>query len=296
MVNREQWLAERRTGIGSSDAAAVCGLSPWSNPLGVYLDKTGQLPDWEGNAATAWGTRLEPIIADAYQAETGVTLKPAPLRRHGVYPWMIANVDRVARDRIVEIKTANFFARDEWGEPGSDEIPEHYLVQVQHQLAVCPEFEWADVAVLIGGQDFRVYCVQRNAAVIDRLTDIEAEFWGRVQNRTPPEPDWSHPRTAELIDHLYGLNEIESAILDDEAQQLVDEYVRLGDESSAATAKRAEVKARLIYLMGGAGTGCLPDGRAVCRKTIERKAYEVKATSYIEFRIKQPKKSKEKKA
>src|SRR5436309_6683915 len=34
-----------RSGIGSSDAATVMGLSPWSTPLGLYLDKTGQLPE-----------------------------------------------------------------------------------------------------------------------------------------------------------------------------------------------------------------------------------------------------------
>ena len=37
--SREEFLARRKQGIGGSDIAAVCGLSPWRSPLDVYYDK-----------------------------------------------------------------------------------------------------------------------------------------------------------------------------------------------------------------------------------------------------------------
>ena len=39
MKNREEFLLERKKGIGGSDVAAIIGVSPWKTALGVYLDK-----------------------------------------------------------------------------------------------------------------------------------------------------------------------------------------------------------------------------------------------------------------
>ena len=39
-MDRQEWLRLRRTGIGGSDAGAVCGLNPYSSPMKVYHDKT----------------------------------------------------------------------------------------------------------------------------------------------------------------------------------------------------------------------------------------------------------------
>lgn len=37
---REEWLEYRRTGIGGSDAATVCGLNPYSSLIELWADKT----------------------------------------------------------------------------------------------------------------------------------------------------------------------------------------------------------------------------------------------------------------
>ena len=38
-MDRKEWLRLRRTGIGGSDAGAVCGLNLYSSPMKVYQDK-----------------------------------------------------------------------------------------------------------------------------------------------------------------------------------------------------------------------------------------------------------------
>ena len=60
-------------------------------------------------------------------------------------------------------------------------------MQCMHQIAV-GEYESADLAVFIAGQDLRIYHIERDEAVIATMLDREAEFWQRVQDGNPPPP------------------------------------------------------------------------------------------------------------
>lgn len=186
-MNREQWLRERMSGIGGSDAAAVLGLSKWRTPLSVYMEKRGELAPQPENEPMRWGTRLEPIVRQEYAERTGEVVRlPPTMLRHPRHAWMLANVDGVTdSQRLVEIKTAR--TAEGWGEPGTDEVPQAYVVQIQHYLAVTA-LPVADVAVLIGGSDFRLYEVPADAELQDLIIEQEAAFWRAVQEGTPPDP------------------------------------------------------------------------------------------------------------
>ena len=187
-MNREQWLIERRNGIGGSDAAAICGLSKWTTRLDVYEDKLGLREDAQ-NEAMEWGNLLEPVIRQKYAASRADVhmLQPYTIVRHPVNNWMFATVDGlVGHDGILEVKTAR--TSDGWGEPGTDEVPDWYLPQIQHYLAVFQR-QFCDVAVLIGGQDYRVYTLYADKDMQESLIALEAEFWDRIVRRDPPEPE-----------------------------------------------------------------------------------------------------------
>lgn len=184
MNAREQWLAERRTGIGGSDVAPLMGLSPWTTPYELWLDKLGRLPQKEETPAMRMGTLLEPLILGMYVQETGIhATKPAEIIRSTQHPFALANLDGLASDRVVEIKSA----RDDrdWGEPGTDEIPTYYAAQVMHYMGVTG-LPRADVAVLIGGSDFRVYTVARDDDLIQAIFRVEQDFWRHVTECSPP--------------------------------------------------------------------------------------------------------------
>ena len=191
MNAREDWLKARTTGIGGSDVAAILGLSKWKTPLQVYQEKRGEIAPQADNDAMRWGRYLEPVVRQAYADETGREVRVLDeLVRHPLYEHMIANLDgfvipEAGPRRVFEAKTAR--TADGWGEPGSDQIPQPYLLQVQHYMAVTG-FIVADVAVLIGGSDFRLYEVPADAELQQMLVDAEAEFWARVQAGEPPEP------------------------------------------------------------------------------------------------------------
>lgn len=186
-LDREAWLAERRRGVGGSDVAAILGLSPYRTPLDVFRDKRGDLVDQPENAPMRWGNLLEPVVRQEYSDVTGrEVLMPDRMLAHGTHEFMLANLDGYTADgRVVEIKTAR--TGNDWGEPGTDEIPQAYLFQVQHYMAVTG-FAVADVAVLIGGSDFRLYEVEADPELHEMLIDAEAAFWRRVVENDPPEP------------------------------------------------------------------------------------------------------------
>lgn len=286
------WLARRRTGMYSSDAAAACGVSPWSTPLEVWLSKVEPLADRRPTPAMVAGHALEPAVARLYELRfPGIALAtPSGAVVHPDRPWMGATIDRVSDDgRIVELKTASAHAADYWGEDGTDEVPEQYLLQATHQMEVVGHDD-CDLAVLIGGQDFRCYRVKRCAELVARMVEVEEELWERVRTRRPPEPDWTHPSTPELVRQLHRHNLEESeAELAAELGQYADAYETFGKTIAGLKEERDACKARLMHALGGATAGRLPDGRLVTAREIERAGYAVDPCRYVDFRIRAPK-------
>lgn len=180
----------RRQGIGGSDAAAVAGVSRYKTPVDLYLQKIGLAEDnSEESEAAYWGNVLEPVIANKYATRENKTLyvRQAMLRADK-YPWMIANVDRIilAENGILECKTCSQYKREEWGEEYTDQMPDEYLLQCAH-YAVVLDAAYVDLAVLIGGQTFRVYRYERNKQLEKNLIELEHDFWhNRVLKQIPP--------------------------------------------------------------------------------------------------------------
>ena len=196
-LNREDWLSVRKTGIGSSDAAASVGLNPYQSQLELWLMKTGRdenLPKVDPNDETSpmyWGTLLEPIVAAHYVKRTGLKVRRInAVLQHPTVPWMLANIDREVLGStdvsILECKTAGINGARLW----KDGVPEYVVLQVQHQLAVTGK-QAADVAVLLGGQDLQIHRVNRDEGLIAHLMQLEARFCAYVQSDTPPPADGS---------------------------------------------------------------------------------------------------------
>lgn len=179
--------AFRASGIGGSDAPAVAGIDPWQSPYELYLRKRGELEPIVETEPMRWGKILEPVVAAEYARRTGQELIPLDVIRSERYPWMFGHIDRwiVGSKRILECKTTRMpFG---WGEPGTDEIPLHYAAQVHHYLTVTGN-EVCDIAVLIGGSDFRIYTVEADHTIAELLIEQQRVFWERVQRGEPPDP------------------------------------------------------------------------------------------------------------
>jgi len=197
MVLDKEQLSDRKTGIGSSDAAAALGLSPWVTPLELYLEKISDDTPSLDSDAIYWGNRLEDMVANEYALRTGQGVRRRRRAYHHPEAPLLTHIDRKIEGEqvVLECKTANAFAAGDWGEPGTDRVPEHYFIQAMHHLAVTG-WQRCDIAVLIGGSDFRIYQIERNEALIGKLVELLSEFWyNHVERRQPPDPR----TTADLL-------------------------------------------------------------------------------------------------
>ena len=198
------WLAYRQQGIGSSDAAAVCGLDPYRSPYEVFLEKRGEAPPKPETRAMWLGKQLEPIVANLFTQETGWPVRRRQaILQHRKLPWMLCNLDRRTRDDTgrwvpLELKTTAQWHEADW--PAGD-CPDAYRVQVAHQLAV----DGADhgyLAVLIGGREFRWLRIDRDPELEASLIALESEFWAHVERGEPP-PLSGSPAEEALLTRLY---------------------------------------------------------------------------------------------
>lgn len=294
-----QWLDFRKSTIGSTRAAPVCGLSPYSTAAGVYLEMKGRISPQPPNEAMRWGLRHEASVADAYAEKTGFTFKPKitpwEMYHHYNRPWMTATPDRIVVDecgrlRVVELKTASAFSEAEWGAPGTDHVPEHYLVQVQHQMDVL-DMDSADVAVLIGGNDFRIYHVPRNERIIDHLHDVEEEFWHMVNNDIQPSFDFGHASTRALLDRLY-VPSGGTVDLGEKGLALAKEWSRLTLALDVTAMQKEAVKNELIAMMGDASDAIVGNAKFT-RRITKRQGYTVQPSTYTTFRLQNGKDDKE---
>ena len=128
---REQWLEYRRKGIGGSDAAAVLGISPFRTGRDLYYDKLNIVTadDAENWVQLEVGTLLEPLVAKIFAHKTGYKIYRRPFMfQHPLYPWMLADLDYMVElpdgtTAILEIKTTNYNAKDNWWYNGEEIVP-----------------------------------------------------------------------------------------------------------------------------------------------------------------------------
>ncbi len=189
---REEWLAARQHGIGGSDVSAIVGMNPWKTALDVYCDKLGLAEPQAENRAMRLGKRLEPAILGEYTLETGrVAWLNSELYRHPRFEWALGTPDAFTSEPGVELKAHGLRQAVRFGEPGTDEIPEEHICQVSWYMALTGRESW-DLAVLLGGQDFRVYHVARNPDLEAVLLEAAERFWkDHVLAEIPPALDGS---------------------------------------------------------------------------------------------------------
>lgn len=209
-LSRDTWLAVRKNGIGSSDAAAAVGLNPYQSQLELWMIKTGRDSEMpkvgpaDETSPMYWGALLEPIVAAHYTKRTGNRVRKinAVLQHpESDKAWMLANIDREvlgdSKVQILECKTAGEFGAKLWKEG----VPEYVQCQVQHQLAVTGK-RAADVCVLVCGQEIRIHRIERDDALIARLIELERQFWRYVELDIPPPADGSDS-AAKALQWLY---------------------------------------------------------------------------------------------
>ncbi|HRK39512.1 MAG TPA: YqaJ viral recombinase family protein [Burkholderiaceae bacterium] len=130
-----EWLAYRRSRFNASESAAVLGVSPWQTPYQLWLQKAGRSEGGKASHAMLRGNELEPAARAAYEELTGLVMQPLVLEA-GRYSASLDGMT-LEGDLVLEIKCPLRGTRsDLWQDVAAGAVPDHYVVQVQHQLMV----------------------------------------------------------------------------------------------------------------------------------------------------------------
>lgn len=283
-----EWAARRRKGLGASEAPMALGVSPYGTPIELYLRKTGRWAEPEVTEAMELGLELEPVLARLYQRRSGRAIRQQQVFVGGTdRPHLLATLDAVNdRDEPVEFKTISAWKAKDVGEEGTDDLPEHWIVQAHQQM-----YLWGasgmDFAVLVGGQQFKILRVERHEAILHAMLPRLDEFWRCVVERI--EPEWAgfgpvpDPKVfAALYPGCSG-----EVALDESAAAAADHWQQLGKDIQALHDERDAAKAYLLSRLGEAAYGTLPDGRRIKRSvtTIAERVQTVKGFTRVDLRV-----------
>ena len=257
-LSREDWLQFRKQGIGSSDAAAACGIHPYLSMLELWMIKTGRMASnidesIEGYSPLYWGNTLEPMVAKFYQEHTGNKVRRVNAILQHPDPdkaFMLANLDYAITGndevQILECKTAGEHGAKLW----KHGVPLYVTCQVQHQLAVTGK-QAAHICVLLCGHEAKIYKVERDERLIDSIMEHERLFWQYVETDTPPTPDHSES-AARALKQLYPTAKPSSKVDltdDDGANKLFEKLLSYRDYMQELEERHDQVKHQLQTLI-----------------------------------------------
>lgn len=285
MLTKEQVL-QRRNYLGASEAAAVLGLSRWKTPLQVWSEKTGAVEpeDISDRLPVIVGNELEDLVCKLFTRETGKKVyRVNETIRHPAYPFIAANLDRrvVGEDAVLEAKTANARKLHEWED---DEIPQEYLVQVMHQLAVTGR-QFAYIAVLIGGnQKFIWKKVERDEDIIKNIVEKECEFWlSFVQPKVMPKVVTA--QDSAILNALFpSSKDGDNMVLGSDADRIIEDIKTLDEQAKKLTEEAAKLKNELKLMIGNFAGGSTEKWK-VSWKEVEKAAYTVPQSKNRVMRI-----------
>lgn len=250
---KEEWLALRSNYIGGSDAGAVLGMNPYKSGYALWAEKTGKVPEFEGNLITEVGAYLEDFVAGLFERETGKKVRRKNrMLVNDQYPWACADVDRVVvgENAIVEIKTTNSFPVMRKFKTG--EYPESWYCQMTHYLGV-GGYDKAYLAVLINCRDFKIFELNRDEGEIAALMREEQSFWSHVKENTPPPVDGTQS-TGDTLSAIYPESNDDSVNLM-AYQADLDQYLALSKQIKELEKLRDEKANRVKAFMGESGSG-----------------------------------------
>jgi hypothetical protein len=147
--------------LGGTEISAVCAL--YRPELATHMPKSAK------TAADVWmrlvhgieqptngrmqrGNDVEAELLQCYRENVGPAWRPdlGPYEKwivqHPQHEWASASPDALSSappaKSIIEIKSQSVWAQNQWGAPGSDQVPERFLYQLAWTMACLEASEW----------------------------------------------------------------------------------------------------------------------------------------------------------
>ena len=292
--NRAQWLELRAPNVGCSEIGALFGIHDYLTAYGLAARKLGKITDQSDNAVLQRGRLLEPvarqllaeekqdwkqIAADSYYCDRDI--------RFGATPDLFVKTDRGIG--VVQIKTveAGVFNR-KWRKDGSTETEPPLWIALQ---AMCEQHltnaNFAVVAALVigFGLSLEVVEVPYLAPVVETARAKVSAFWEMVDRGELPAPDYEADR-GNLSRVLRQDDGSELDLTgDNEIGAICAELASAQQAKHLAEGSIEQCQARILHKIGSAQRARFAGG-IITAKTVHRKEYIAKATSYRRLAVK----------
>lgn len=202
----EEWLQERKKGLGASDAGTIIGVNKWKSNVELWQEKVGirEAEDISHKPYVQYGHDAEPHLRALFaldHPELLVTYEsPYKMIFSDELPFIFATPDGeleelgTGRKGGLEVKTTEIMNPRQWAE-WKGRIPNQYYAQVCHQFLATG---WDFVYLLAQikwttregekRKDIREYHIERHEVLedIDLLKREEPKFWHHVQTKKEP--------------------------------------------------------------------------------------------------------------
>jgi len=134
----QQWLAQRNNYLTASTIAAAIGVLGVVARNNLLLNKVsnGLCNGFNGNVATHWGNKYEPVANGIYSYRNNVEIYDFGMITNDKYPILGISPDGITETAMLEIKCP-------WSRVIDGKIKTEYYHQMQEQMAVC-EFDKCD--------------------------------------------------------------------------------------------------------------------------------------------------------
>ncbi len=241
-------VESRKRGVGGSEILAALGKDSRCSRLELYKRKVGEIPEpnFADNERVYFGQLLEPVVREEFARRVKQrVIVPAQTLFHPSAPllghpdgWMPAICEGV------EIKMADKYEAEEFGEEDSDQVPVRYLMQCAVYMALTNAERWS-LCVLIGGNDLRIYRIPRDPEIEAAVLVGASEFWKHVEARTPPDP-----QTPEEVRLRWPKDKGSNVTATAEIQEICQHLSAAKSELKKATEREEELKAQIQIFMG----------------------------------------------
>lgn len=251
-----EWLKT----VSASKVAAILGVSKWDSPYSMWRKMRSEIPSDDGKNADdkARGHYLEAGVlawwVDQHPEILHTTMGTQVYVTHPDHEWATATMDTLARDTfgntiVVEAKTDD--SHDDWGKPGTDEIPAYYAAQIMWTLACVPKAQLAYVAVLFGYPHlgFEEFVIERDDELIASIVERCRVFYESLTSDTPPDLD-DHVATYAAIRAMHP--DIETDLTAELTPEQAWEFLDAGDAAKAAVVRERAAKTVVLDVMGDA--------------------------------------------
>ncbi|MDE5859903.1 MAG: YqaJ viral recombinase family protein, partial [Oscillospiraceae bacterium] len=191
------------------------------------------------------------MVRAEFTKRTGIEVSRVnQILQHEDFPFMLANLDGTCQHPnygtcIFEAKTASAYKAGEW----EDKIPDEYMLQIQHYMAVTG-YNGTYIAVLIGGNAFKWKFIERDEEIISMLIELEKDFWEHVENELPSVLDGSTASEKFLAERFPDSIPKSKIELPETAESLIAEYNSACEKLEEITEQKQKAENQLKEMLG----------------------------------------------